>query len=134
MVKVEKTATTSKRMTVSDQLELSNDYIVFFPTESVLKISSKIPKQKAGYINTLLNEQLNDCEGVLVRTVAQHMTDELLIESVRGLRKNGDSFRKKRNKKRAPSYVKKIHGMNMYEKKLNRSIKSFAMTSIMPDS
>ena len=99
VVKVEKTATTSKRMTVSDQLELSNDYIVFFPTESVLKISSKIPKQKAGYINTLLNEQLNDCEGVLVRTVAQHMTDELLIESVRGLRKKWGQFQKEAKQK-----------------------------------
>lgn len=47
VVKVEKTATTSKRMTVSDQLELSNDYIVFFPTESVLKISSKNSKAKS---------------------------------------------------------------------------------------
>ncbi|MBR7553414.1 ribonuclease E/G [Allobacillus sp. GCM10007491] len=86
LLQVEKTATNTKRMTVSSQLELSNDYIVFFPNESTLKISSKMPKQKAGDIDTLLKEHLSEYEGVLVRTAAQHLTDEQLVESLNDLK------------------------------------------------
>nr|WP_289036777.1 ribonuclease E/G [uncultured Allobacillus sp.] len=92
LLKVEKTATNTKRMTVGVQLEFSNDYIVFFPNESTLKISSKIPKQQASDIDTLIKKQLQENEGVLVRTAAQHLTDEQLVESLNDVRSKWKRF------------------------------------------
>ena len=107
LVQVTKDPVGHKGARLTAQISLPGRYLVYVPNGSMTGISRKLPDTERNRLKSILKEHLPDKTGVIVRTAAEGISEEELLNDINRLRNQWEEIEKhsKSNKVLAPELL-----------------------------
>lgn len=107
LVQVTKDPVGHKGARLTAQISLPGRYLVYVPNGSMTGISRKLPDTERNRLKAILKEHLPDKTGVIVRTAAEGISEEELLNDINRLRNQWEEIEKqsKSNKVLAPELL-----------------------------
>ena len=107
LVQVTKDPVGHKGARLTSQISLPGRYLVYVPGGSMTGISRKLPDTERNRLKAILKENLPNKTGVIVRTAAEGISEEELLNDINRLRKQWEEIeaQSKSNKVLAPELL-----------------------------
>ena len=120
LVQIEREALKTKEPALTANLSFAGKYAVLTTANRRLGISSKLTKEQKNHYKELLQEFDTDSYGLIVRTNAAGVSDDVLIQEIRGLEQEWMSIRESAPHKTCYSILKKARPTYLEELKNQR--------------